>query len=216
MGQKVSPLNFRMQVKDSPFKWKSRWFADKNSYRKFVQEDQEIRNYLEDKLEYAGLVLIQIQRLKNKVKIIIQASRPGVVIGRGGSGLRQIKDQLKQIIDIDEPENNIDIEVEEVKSAALSAKLVSEKIARQLERGMRYRRVVNQAMDKAMQEGAEGIKVVLSGRIGGIEVSRVEKFSRGKIPLSTIRANIDYYHYPALTRSGYVGVKAYINRGEQV
>lgn len=216
MGQKTSPVNLRMQIKDSPFKWKSQWFADKNEYKKNVGEDGKIRNYLENKLEYAGLVSTQIKRLKNMVKIVIQASRPGVVIGRGGSGLRQIKDQLKEIIDIPEPENNIDIEVEEVKSASLSAKLVAEKIARQLERGMRYRRVVNQAMDKAMHEGAEGIKVTLSGRISGVEVSRVEKFSRGKVPLSTIRANIDYYHYPALTRSGYVGVKVYINRGEQV
>ncbi len=216
MGQKTSPVNLRMQVKGSPFKWKSRWFADKNEYKKYVAEDEKIRNYLENKLEYAGLVSTQIKRLKNMIKIIIQASRPGVVIGRGGSGLRQIKDRLKEIIDIPEPENNIDIEVEEVKSASLSAKLVAEKIARQLERGMRYRRVVNQAMDKAMQEGAEGIKVTLSGRISGVEVSRVEKFSRGKVPLSTIRANIDYFHSPSLTRSGYVGVKVYINRGEQV
>jgi small subunit ribosomal protein S3 len=216
MGQKTSPVNLRMQVKDSPFKWKSRWFADKSSYKEYVAEDQKIREYLENKLEYAGLVSTQIKRLKNMVKIVIQASRPGVVIGRGGSGLRQIKDKLKTIIDIPEPENNIDIEVEEVKSASLSAKLVAEKIARQLERGMRYRRVVNQAMDKAMHEGAEGIKVTLSGRISGVEVSRVEKFSRGKVPLSTIRANIDYFHCPSLTRSGYVGVKVYINRGEQV
>lgn len=216
MGQKTSPVNLRMQVKDSPFKWKSKWFADKNDYKDFVGEDQAIRDYLDEKLEYAGLVSTQIRRLKNMVKIVIQASRPGVVIGRGGSGLRQIKDKLKEIIDVPEPENNIDIEVEEVKSADLSAKLVAEKIARQLERGMRYRRVVNQAIDKAMQEGSEGIKVVLSGRISGVEVSRVEKFSRGKVPLSTIRANIDYYASPALTRSGYVGVKVYINRGEQV
>ncbi len=213
MGQKVNPVAYRLEIEESPFEWKSRWYADKEEYKRLALEDFRIREYLGEKLRYAGLVAAKIKRLKNKLKIIIQASRPGVVIGRGGSGLREIKDSLVELVDIQQPEKNIEIEVDEVKNAELSAKLVSERIARGLERGRHYRRTVNKAMDAVKQAGAKGVRVVLSGRIAGVEVSRVEKFDWGQVPLSTLRANIDYYQEPALTRSGYVGVKVYINRG---
>ncbi len=213
MGQKVNPIAYRLQIDESPFRWKSKWYSDKEGYKKLALEDYKIREFLEGKLRYAGLVATKIERLKNKIKIVIQASRPGVVIGRGGSGLREIKDGLVEIVDIDDAEKNIEIEVDEVKNSELSAKLVSERIARGLERGRHYRRTVNKAIEAVREAGAEGVRVVLSGRIAGVEVSRVEKFDWGKVPLGTLRANIDYYHEPALTRSGYVGVKVYINRG---
>lgn len=215
MGQKVNPIGFRLGVKGSPFFWKSQWFVGKRDYQKFIIEDLAIREFLDKRLQLAGLIETKIERLKNQVKITIQVSRPGVVIGRGGKGLEELKKQLVKIVSIPEAEKNIEIDVEEVKNPDLSARFVAERIAVQIERRMRYRRVVNKAMDQVMAVGALGVKVVLAGRIAGVEVSRVEKFSRGKVPLSSIRANIDYAERPALTRSGYVGVKVYINRGER-
>jgi small subunit ribosomal protein S3 len=213
MGQKVHPIGYRLEIEESPFEWKSKWYADKEDYKKYALEDYKIRQLLEGRLRYAGLVASKIMRLKNKIKIVIQASRPGVVIGRGGSGLRELKDELIKLVDVDKPEKNLEIDVDEVKNSDLSAKLVAERIARGLERGRHYRQTVNKAVDAVKKAGAEGVRVVLSGRIAGVEVSRVEKFDWGKVPLSTLRANIDYYQEGALTKSGYVGVKVYINRG---
>ncbi len=213
MGQKVNPVAYRLEIEESPFEWKSRWYANKEDYQKLALEDYKVRRLLGEELRYAGLVTTKILRLKNKIKIVLQVSRPGVVIGRGGSGLRELKNKLVNLIDIPDPEKNIEIEVDEVKNAELSAKLVAERIARGLERGRHYRRSVNRAIEAVRNAGAEGVRVVLSGRIAGVEVSRVEKFDWGNVPLSTLRANIDYYQEPALTKSGYVGVKVYINRG---
>ncbi|MBU2592054.1 MAG: 30S ribosomal protein S3 [Patescibacteria group bacterium] len=214
MGRKVNPIGFRLAVKNSPFGWKSQWFAKKSDYKKFIMEDQKIRNFLEKKLSMAGLVGVRIERLNNMIKLVIQVSRPGIVIGRGGRGLEDIKKELLKVISVSDSDNNLDIEVEEVKNSELSAKLLAEKIAGQIERRMPYRRVANWAIESVINAGALGVKVILSGRIAGAEISRVEKFSQGKVPLSSIRANIDYFERPALTKSGYVGVKVYINRGE--
>lgn len=214
MGQKVNPTGFRLAAWKGPFRWASQWFSKKKDYKKLILEDLKIRQFLESRLSLAGLVNVKIERLRNQMKITLQVARPGVVIGRGGKGLEELKKQLVNLVDIPEPEKNLEIEVEEVKNPDLSAKLVAERIAVQLEKRMPYRRVVNKAMDRVMAAGAEGVKVILSGRIAGIEIGRVEKFSRGRLPLSTLRANVDYAERPALTRSGYVGVKVYINRGE--
>lgn len=214
MGKKVNPVAFRLAVKNSPFTWHSQWFAKKSDYRKFIMEDKKIRDFLEEKLKTAGLINSKIERLGAHLKLIIQVSRPGVVIGRGGRGLEELKNGLVGLIDSADLEKNLEIEVEEVKNSELSAKLILERIVFQLERRMPYRRVVNKAMESVMNAGALGVKIVLAGRIAGVEVSRVEKFSKGKVSLSSIRANIDYYEKPALTKSGYVGVKVYINRGE--
>lgn len=215
MGQKVNPISFRLGVKGSPFQWKSQWFAKKGKYADYVIEDLKIRKFLDQKLRFAGLMTTKIERLKNQMKIILQVSRPGVVIGRGGKGLQELKKELINLVSVPDPEKNLEIEVEEVKNAELSAKLVAERIASQLEKRMRYRRVANRMIDSVLNAGALGIRVVLAGRIGGVDVSRVEKFSRGKVPLSSIRANIDYAELPALTKSGYIGVKVFINRGEE-
>jgi len=214
MGKKANPLGFRLAIKNSPFTWKSQWFSNKKKYREYIIEDKKIRDFLEARLQFAGLVATKIERLNNQLKLIIQVSRPGVVIGRGGKSLEELKRELVRITSIPEPEKNLEIEVEEVKNPDLSAKLIAERIASQIERRMPYRRVVGKTIDSVMFAGAIGIKVILAGRIGGVEVSRSEKFSKGKVPLSSIKANIDYAERPALTKSGYVGIKVFINRGQ--
>ena len=217
MGQKVNPIGFRLvQSKD----WQSRWFTDdKKQYRENLLEDVKIRRYLMKKLNLAGIVQVQIERAINKMKIILYVSRPGVVIGRGGSGLELLKKELSLMVSIHEPEKNLEIEPLEVKNPELSAQLVAVRIAEQLEKRFPHRRVVSRTIERVMAAGAKGIKIVLSGRIAGAEISRTEKFGdRGKgatVPTQTLRADIDYAQVPALTRSGYIGVKVWIYREEK-
>ena len=217
MGQKVNPIGFRLvQSKD----WQSRWFTDdKKQYRENLLEDVKIRRYLMKKLKLAGVVQAQIERAINKMKIILYVSRPGVVIGRGGSGLELLKKELSLMVSIHEPEKNLEIEPVEVKNPELSAQLVAVRIAEQLEKRFPHRRVVSRTIERVMAAGAKGIKIVLSGRIAGAEISRTEKFGdRGKgatVPTQTLRADIDYAQVPALTRSGYIGVKVWIYREEK-
>lgn len=213
MGQKVNPFGFRLQ--DSK-QWKSRWFArDPKQYRENILEDYKIRRYLMDKLALAGIVEARINRSINKMKITLVVSRPGVVIGRGGSGLELLKQELVKMVSLPEPEKNLEIDVEEAKEPELSARLVATRIAQQLEKRMPYRRVANKAVERVMSAGAKGVKIALAGRVGGTEVGRTETFKDGAIPLQTLRANIDYAQVPALTRFGYVGVKVWIHKGEK-
>lgn len=214
MGKKANPYGFRLGIKNSPFRWKSQWFAVKKNYPDLILADIKIREFFEEKLKFAGLVAVRIERLRNQMKIILQVSRPGVVIGRGGRGLEDLKKQLVQKIDLADPQKNLDIEVEEVKNAELSSVLIAERIASQLESRAPYRRVINKTMESVMAAGALGVKIILSGRIAGAEISRREKFSTGKVSLSSLKANVDYAERPSLTKSGYVGVKVFINRGE--
>jgi small subunit ribosomal protein S3 len=215
MGQKTHPVAFRLANPKGDLDWQSRWFTSKREYKNLVLEDLKIRQFLEERLEAAGLIMTKIERLPGKVKITLSVSRPGLVIGRGGKGLEELKKQLSQMVSISKPEKNLEIEVEEIRNPELYAKFVAQWIASQLIRRMPYRRVVNRAIERVMGAGAVGIKVVLKGRINGIEISRQEKFSAGKVSSSTIRADIDFAEVPALTRSGYIGVKVYINRGEK-
>lgn len=210
MGQKVNPIAFRLEtVKNSP-QWLSSWYAGKKKYGQYLLEDKKIRDFLQNKLSSAGIVTIRIERSVKKLKLILVVSRPGLVIGRGGQELTNIKKEVLKIIGSKEGKQNVDIQVEEFRHADLSAKLIAEKIAFQLAKRMPYRRVVLSSMEKSMSSGAKGIKVVLGGRINGAEISRREKFSQGKVPLSTIRHKIDYAECPSLTRSGYIGVKVYL------
>ncbi len=210
MGQKVNPVSFRLEtVKDSP-EWQSSWYASKKNYGDLLVEDRRIRQFLEEKLKSASVVSIRIERSTKKLKIILIVSRPGLVIGRGGQELTATKKQIQSLLDKAHANLNIDIQVEEFKNSDLSAKLISEKIAYQLVKRMPYRRVVVSAMERAIGSGAKGIKVILAGRINGAEIGRVEKFSQGTVPLSTLRSKIDYHQTPALTRSGYIGVKVYL------
>lgn len=209
MGQKINPFGFRLG-KMPGYNWRSRWFADKKRYKQLLLEDIKIRRFLMQKLKLAGVLRIDIERSYNKMKIYIHVTRPGVVIGRGGSGLELLKKALCKMTSIPNPEKNVSLEAIEVKNPDLHACLVASRIADQLVRRMPHRRIVEQTMQRVMGAGAKGVKVVLGGRIAGAEISRVEKYSKGTVPTSTLRAKIDYAQVPALTRSGYIGIKVWI------
>lgn len=210
MGQKIHPIGFRMGIGTS---WKSRWFAKGLKYRQYVWQDIKIRDLLMKKLRPAGIQSVEIERAVNKLKVIIYVSRPGVLIGRGGSGLTEIKKFLMGELKI-KSDNTLEIVPMELKSADLSAYLVAQSIAEQLSRRLPAQRVMNQAIDRVMRAGAKGVRIVISGRIGGAEIARREWRAQGTMPLHTLRADIDFTAYPALTKSGYVGVKVWINKGE--
>jgi small subunit ribosomal protein S3 len=214
MGQKVNPIGFRI---GSFFTWKSKWFATRADYSDRVLEDYKLREYLEKKLGSAGLVRVEIERSLTIIKVILHVARPGVVIGKGGVNLEDIKKQIERILNVSKLKKDkvkIDLRVEEVTQPDLSAKLVAERISGQLIKRFPHRRAVMQAIERVMQAGAKGVKISLAGRIGGAEIGRTEKYFEGSIPTQTLRANIDYFHEPALTRSGYVGIKVWIYRGE--
>lgn len=193
--------------------WKSRWFAQGDKYRQFVMEDIKIRDALMKKLRPAGIQSVEIERAVNKIKVIVFVSRPGVLIGRGGSGLTELKKFLMTLLKL-KNDNALELVPMEIKSADLSAYLVAQSVAEQLAKRMPAGRVMNQAIDRVMRVGAKGVRVVISGRIGGAEIARREWKASGTMPLHTLRADIDYAMYPALTKSGYVGVKVWINKGE--
>lgn len=210
MGQKIHPVGFRMGIGAT---WKSRWFARGPKYKQYVSEDIKIREILMKKLRTAGIQSVEIERAVNKLKIIIYVSRPGVLIGRGGSGLTELKKFLMKELKV-KSENSLEIIPMEVKSADLAAFLVAQGVGEQLARRMPAQRVMNQAIDRVMRAGAKGVRIVISGRIGGAEIARREWKAAGSMPLHTLRADIDFSVYPALTKSGYVGVKVWINKGE--
>lgn len=214
MGQKVNPTGYRL---GNTFTWKSRWFAGKKTYSDKVIEDFKVRSFLQKKLVSAGLVRVEIERSLTAIKVILYVSRPGVVIGKGGSNLEQIKKKIERILNVSKRSKDkvkIDLRVEEVSKPDLSAKLVAERIENQLVKRFPHRKAINQALDRTMQAGAQGIKIALSGRISGAEIGRTEKYSEGSVPTQTLRAHIDYHQTPALTRSGYVGIKVWIYKGE--
>lgn len=196
--------------------WKSRWFPDDVNFKQYLLEDIKIRKALMNKLKIAGITDVEIERLPKSIVIILTVSRPGVVIGRGGTGLEDIKKFIvggisklrgKKIEDL-----KIDLRVNEVKNPELSAHLVASRVASELERRLPHRRVVARTLERVMQAGAQGVKIILSGRIGGTDISRVEKYHKGSIPSQTLREIIDYSQVPALLKKGYVGIKVYIHK----
>ncbi|HAU99042.1 MAG: 30S ribosomal protein S3 [Microgenomates group bacterium GW2011_GWF2_45_18] len=216
MGQKVNPISFRM---GNLFSWGSRWFADKETYGKYVREDKKIRDFLEDRVKSAGVVRVEIERSVNAIKVRLHVARPGVVIGRGGSHLEELKLDLAKLLHInmnDRKGQKIVIDdIVEVKNPEIQAKLIVERIAEQLIKRFPHRRAVQQAMEKAMNAGAKGIKIVLAGRIAGAEIGRREKYAQGTVPTQTLRAHIDYFEMPAKTKSGYVGIKVWVYRATE-
>ena len=210
MGQKIHPTGFRVGIGTT---WKSRWFAKGMKYKQYVLQDLKIRDLLMKKLRPAGIQSVEIERAVNKLKVIIFVSRPGVLIGRGGSGLTEVKKFLLSELKIKD-ENSLEIAPMELKSPDLSAYLVAQSVAEQLAKRLPAQRVMNQVIDRVMRSGAKGVRIVLSGRIGGAEIARREWKASGTMPLHTLRADIDFSVYPALTKSGYVGVKIWINKGE--
>lgn len=218
MGQKINPYAYRLPLLGMGG-WKSRWFtADPKRYRAYLAEDIKLRQALMQKLAQAGVTEVEIERSLKSIKVRIFVTRPGVVIGRGGTGIEELKKFIYKVLGFSLGDKNnprIDMPVEEVKEPDLNAHLVATKICEQLVRRIPARRVVNKAMERTMAAGAKGIKVLLSGRVGGAEIARKDSYKNGSIPLQTLRADIDYTHVPALTRSGYVGVKVWIYRGEK-
>lgn len=216
MSQKINPVGIRT---GHFLPWKSRWFVEGKKYKEFLIEDVRIRNALMDKLKLAGVTNIEIERLTKSMVLNLTVSRPGVVIGRGGTGIEEVKKFVLEIIKNvrgEIPKDlKIDLKVTEVKNPEISAYLVASRIAGELERRMPHRRVVSKAIERVMAAGALGVKVVLGGRIGGAEISRVEKFQMGSVPTQTLRETIDYIQIPALLKRGYVGVKVWIHRKEE-
>lgn len=220
MGQKVNPQILRL---GKIYNWESRWFEGKK-YKEVLFEDYILRKKLMEKLKIAGVSRIEIERSINSIKIIIYVSRPGIVIGRGGTGLEELKKFLVSTISlIRRPKNGqkssqtwpkLDIKVEPVKEPYLDAFLVAKNISDQLIKRLPYKRILKQASERVMTAGAKGVRIVLSGRIAGAEISRREKIQIGKVPLSTIREQISFASVPALTKKGYIGVKVWINRPE--
>lgn len=203
MGQKVHPIGFRLVINKA---WTSRWYAEKN-FGKLLQEDLTIRKYLKKKLYRAGISKVEIERATKKIKINIFTSRPGMVIGRKGAEIDQLKKELQNITD-----KEVYINIQEVKKPEIDAQLVAENIALQLERRVAFRRAIKKSVSIALKLGALGIKISCAGRLGGAEIARREWYREGRVPLHTLRAQIDYGFAEALTTYGLIGVKVWVNK----
>jgi len=208
MGQKISPIGLRLALKKN---WKSLWFANKREFGLLLSEDKRVRDFLEKKSCCVGTAQVVIKRMSEKLEVILYTARPGLVIGKKGAEIEMMKQELAKLTHKD-----IWIEVIEVKRPDLDAQLVAEAIAKQLERRLPFRRILKKAMLSTMDAGAAGIKVQISGRIGGAEIARTEWYKEGRIPLHTLRANIDYATARAETTYGSIGVKVWINKCDQV
>lgn len=206
MGQKVNPTGLRVGViKD----WESRWYADDKDFGATLVEDYKLRKFLLDRLKAAGVPKVEIERDTKRVRINVFCAKPGIVIGRGGSEIEKLKAEVEKMLG-----KPVSINIVEIKQPDLDATLVAENIAGQLERRVSYRRAVKQAIGRTMRLGAKGIKVQVSGRLGGAEIARSESYHEGTIPLQTIRADIDYGFVEAATTYGRIGVKVWIYKGE--
>ena len=205
MGQKVNPVGFRTGVM---LGWKSRWYAPKREFAELLVEDQKIRKYVHDKYKFAGISKVEIERTRDEVKVTLFSARPGVIIGRKGQEVEQLQDELQGLVG-----RRINIKIEEISNPNLHAQLVAEDIAEQLAKRAGFRRTMKRAMEQTMEAGAKGIKIQLAGRLGGAEMARREKQISGSIPLSTLRAKIDYGLVEAKTAQGHIGVQVWINQG---
>ena len=205
MGQKVNPNGMRIGVIKG---WDSNWYADKD-YEKFLLEDIKIREFIKEKLFLSGISKVEIERASNKISISIHTAKPGMVIGRQGSGIETLKNFIRKMTD-----SEVDVKIQEVKQPDMDATLVAENIAAQLEKRIAFRRAMKQAVGRTMRIGAKGIKVQVGGRLGGAEIARSEGYREGSIPLHTLRADIDYGTAEAHTTYGRLGVKVWIYKGE--
>ena len=206
MGQKVNPIGLRLGVNRT---WDSRWYAGKKEYGKLLQEDIKIREYLSDKLKAAGVSRIIIERPHKKCRVTIHSARPGVVIGKKGADIDKLR---KKVADI--TSSDVVINIVEIRKPELDATLVAESIAQQLERRVAFRRAMKRAVQSAMRLGAEGIRINCSGRLGGAEIARMEWYREGRVPLHTLRADIDYGFAEAKTTYGIIGIKVWVYKGE--
>jgi small subunit ribosomal protein S3 len=206
MGHKVSPLLQRVgYIQD----WRSNWFAKKGDFSRFLQADSQIRKFIKKRCRQAGVSVIVIERLSDKIRIRIHTGRPGVIIGSRGQDIERLRQDLSGLV-----HQEVAIDIIEVKTPASNAQLVAENVAFQLEKRIAFRRAVKRAIEQAMSSGAKGIKISCAGRLGGAEMARREIYKQGKLPLSTLRADIDYGFAEALTTYGLIGVKVWIYKGE--
>jgi len=214
MGRKVHPFIFRL---GSVTNWKSRWFS-KKQYRNFLEQDTKLRSFVTEKLKKASVNLVEIERSANNLNIIIKTARPGLVIGRGGSGIEDLKNEIKKLLQksgLAETKYEVRLEVEEVKDPDIQANIVGMEMASQIERRLPYRRVMKQTLDKIMQnQKVKGAKILMKGRLNGAEIARKEHLKKGKIPLQTMRSDIDYASSTAYTTYGTIGIKIWIYKGE--
>ena len=204
MGQKVNPNGFRLGVNKT---WSSRWFS-KSDYAKFLHQDLEIKNYVEKKLKNASIAKINIERAAKKLRISIYSSRPGIIIGKKGADIEDLKKKLSKLSNLE-----VFLDIKEVRKPEVEAKLVAENIASQLEKRVSFRRAMKKGVQSSMRLGAKGVKILCSGRLGGAEIARNEKYHEGSVPLHTLRSDIDYATAEAETTYGIVGIKVWINKG---
>lgn len=205
MGQKVNPKGFRIGIIRT---WESRWYADRN-YEELLHEDLKIRKYILKKLHQAGVPKVEIERAANRVKVSVHAAKPGIVIGRGGAEVENLRKTLETMTG-----KQVAVNIVEIKKPELDAKLVADGIAQQLEKRVSFRRAMKQTVGRTMRVGAQGIKISCGGRLGGAEIARTEWYNEGKVPLHTLRADIDYGFAEANTTYGKIGIKVWIYRGE--
>ena len=206
MGQKVNPIGFRTGVMED---WQSRWYASKREFSSLLVEDQKIRKHVKAKYSFAGIPKIEIERTRDEVKVILYTARPGIIIGRKGQEVEKLQEELQNLT-----QRRINIKIEEVGRPEMNAQLVAEDIAEQWIKRASFRRAMKRALDQTMEAGARGIKVQLSGRLAGSEMSRREKALAGSIPLQTLRTRISYGFTEAKTAQGHIGVKVWINQGD--
>jgi small subunit ribosomal protein S3 len=205
VGQKVHPKGFRLGIIRS---WDSNWYADKD-YSDLLHEDYQVRKMVKERFYAAGISKVEIQRTGNRVRVTIHTAKPGIVIGRGGSEVEKLKVELSKLT-----AKNININIQEIKRPELDAQIVAENVAQQLEKRISFRRAMKQTVQRTMRVGALGMKIAISGRLGGAEIARTEWYAEGKVPLHTLRADIDYGFAEANTTYGKIGIKVWINRGE--
>ena len=206
MGQKVHPTGFRVGIMED---WRSRWYASKHEFSDLLVEDFKIRKFIKAKYSYAGIPKVEIERTRDAVTVRLFTARPGVIIGRKGEQVEKITEELQTLTG-----RRIDIKIEEVTRPEIDAQLVSEDIAEQLKKRSSFRRTMKRALEHTMDGGALGVKIQLSGRLGGSEMSRTEMANLGSIPLSTLRAKIDYGFSEAKTAQGHIGIKVWVNQGD--
>ena len=206
MGQKIHPHGIRVGIiKD----WDTKWYADKKNYGNWVVEDFKIRKFIKKKLYLSGISKIEIERSGEKIKVTVNTAKPGIVIGKGGAGIEELRKEVSLLTKM-----NVLVNVAEIKQPDLNAQIVSENIAAQLEKRISFRRAMKQSMQRTMKFGAKGIKTAVAGRLGGAEIARTEHYHEGTIPLQTLRADIDYGFAEANTTYGKIGVKVWIYKGE--
>lgn len=208
MGQKVHPYGFRVGY---IYDWKSRWFAKKNEFPKMLFEDVKIRKFIKKALATAAVSKIEVERSSDKVRVLIFSARPGIIIGRRGSEIEKLKEELHSITG-----REVIIDIKDIKNANVDAQLVSENIAFQLEKRIPHKRAMKKAVQSALDNGAKGVKIICSGRLGGAEIARRESYRVGSIPAQTLRADVDYGFAEAQTTYGLIGVKTWIYKGDKV